>query len=68
MALTQPSEEQMEKIEKYEERLDHFNSQEGLAKAQIIVSVSELIALILKKYPMAKEMWDTLIARSDKKT
>jgi hypothetical protein len=67
MALTQPSEKQMEKIEKYEERLEHFNSQEGRAKAQIIISVSESMALILKKDPTAKEMCDRLIAEVRKK-
>jgi hypothetical protein len=65
--LTQLTNEQIERMEKYKEKLEQFNSQEGLMKAQIIISMSESMGLMLKKYPTAKEMWNALVAEVTKK-
>jgi hypothetical protein len=65
--LQQPSDKEQEKIDKFEEQMEKFQSKEGLAKAQIMTSVSESLALMLKKHVTAKDMWDGLIAEMTKK-
>jgi hypothetical protein len=67
LALARPSKDQIEEVEKYEEKLNKYNSREGRAKAQVIISVSESMGLILEKYPTAKEMWNALVTEIMKK-
>jgi chromosome condensin MukBEF ATPase and DNA-binding subunit MukB len=57
----------LKKIEKFEDHLEKYQFYEGLVKAQIATSVSELMALTLKKYKTAKEMWEELITEITKK-
>jgi hypothetical protein len=59
--------EEQEKIDKFEEWIEKFQSKEGLAKAQIVTSVSESLALMLNKHKTAKDIWDGLIVEMTKK-
>jgi hypothetical protein len=65
--LTQPSEEQQRRIDCHEEKLKEYYINEGLAKAQIVMVVSESMALRLGASPTAKAMWDTLVTEIMKK-
>jgi hypothetical protein len=65
--LTQPSEEQQRRIDRHEEKLKEYYINEGLAKAQIVMAVSESMALRLDASPTAKAMWDTLVTEITKK-
>jgi hypothetical protein len=47
--------------------LEKYNKNEGLAKAQFIMAVSESMTLRLDSCTTAKVMWDTLIAEITKK-
>ena len=47
-------------MEKAEERLEKYLSREGQVKTQIILTVSESLALMLLKKKTAKEVWETL--------
>ena len=58
---------QQERLDKYEEKLDRFNAKEGLAMAQIIISVSETMGLLLKKHLTAHQMWEALVEEMTKK-
>jgi hypothetical protein len=66
--LTQPSEEQQRQIDHHKEKLKEYYINEGLAKAQPIMAVSESMALRLDASPTAKVMWDTLVTEIMKKT
>ena len=48
-----------------EERLEKYLAREGLVKTQVIISVSESLALM--KNFTAKELWDTLVKEMTKK-
>ena len=50
-----------------EERLEKYLAREGLVKTQVIISVSESLALMLQKKSTAKELWDTLVTEMTKK-
>jgi gag-polypeptide of LTR copia-type len=54
-------------VEKAEERLEKYLAREGQVKTQIIVSVSESLALMFQKKKTAKEVWDTLVQEMTKK-
>jgi hypothetical protein len=54
-------------IDKAEEKLEKYLAREGQAKTQIIVSVSESLALMLQKQKTAKETWDALVKEMTKK-
>ena len=45
------------KVDKTEERLENYLSREGQVKTQIILSVSESLALMLQKQTTAKGTW-----------
>ena len=55
------------KVDKAEERLEKFLSREGHVKTQIILSVSESLALMLQKQKTAKDTWDALVTEMTKK-
>src|SRR3979490_183300 len=55
------------KVDKAEDRLEKYLAREGLVKTQILISVSESLALMLEKKMNAKEIWDTLVAEMTKK-
>ena len=48
-------------IERAEERREKFLAREGLVKSQVIMSVSEPLALMLQKKNTAQEVWDALV-------
>src|SRR3979490_1197163 len=54
-------------VDKSEEWLEKYLSREGQVKAQLIISVSESLALMLQKSKTAKEAWDTLVTEMTKK-
>jgi gag-polypeptide of LTR copia-type len=62
-----PTEDEEARVEKAEERLEKYLAREGQVKSQIIVSVSESLALMLQKKKTAKEVWDTLVQEMTKK-
>jgi hypothetical protein len=66
-ALKTPSDEEQRKIDCIEEKLEKYNINEGLVKAQIIIALSEFMALRLDSCTTAKAMWDTLVAEIMKK-
>ena len=51
-----------------EDRLEKDLARERLVKTQVIISVSELLALILQKKSTAKELWDALFTEMTKKS
>ena len=53
--------------DKAEERLEKYLSREGQVKTQIILSVSESLALLLQKQKTAKDTWDALVTEMTKK-
>src|SRR3979490_1155053 len=55
------------KVDKTEDRLERYLAREGQVKTQILVSVSESLALMLVKKQSAEEIWDTLVAEMTKK-
>ena len=54
-------------VDKAEERLDMCISREGQVKTQIILSVSESLALMLQKQTTAKDTCDALVTEMTKK-
>ena len=53
------SDDEEAKVDKAEERLEKYLSREGQVKTQIILSVSESLALMLQKLKTAKDThWD----------
>jgi hypothetical protein len=62
-----PTEDEGAKVDKAEERLVKYLAREGQVKTQIMVSVSESLALMLQKKKTAKEVWDTLAQEMTKK-
>jgi gag-polypeptide of LTR copia-type len=54
-------------LDKAEERLEKYLAREGQVKAQIMVSVSETLALMIQKKRSAKEVWDSLVTEMTKK-
>ena len=61
------SDDEEAKVEKAEERLEKYLSREGQVKTQIILSVSESLALMLQKQKTAKGTWDALVTEMTKK-
>ena len=61
------SDDEEAKVDKAEERLEKYLSREGQVKTQIILSVSESLALMLQKHKTAKETWDALVTEMTKK-
>ena len=59
--------EEEAKVDKAEERLENYLSREGQVKTQIILSVSESLALMLQKQKTAKDPWDALVTEMTKK-
>ena len=55
------------KVDKAEERLEKYLSREGQVKTQIILSVSESLALMLQKQKTAKDTWGALVTEMTKK-
>ena len=51
-----------------EDRLEKDLAREGLVKTQVIISVSESLALILQKKSTAKELWDAFFTEMTKKS
>ena len=61
------TEEEEAKADKAEERLEKYLSREGQVKTQIILSVSESLALMLQKQKTAKDTLDALVTEMTKK-
>ena len=61
------TEEQEILQDRAEERLEKYLAREGLVKTQVIISVSESLALMLQKKLTAKKIWDTLVIEITKK-
>ena len=61
------TEEEEAKVDKAEERLEKYLSREGQVNTQIILSVSESLALMLQKQKTAKDTWDALVTEMTKK-
>ena len=61
------TEEQEVLQDRAEERLEKYLAREGLVKTQVIISVSESLALMLQKKSTVKELWDTLVTEMTKK-
>ena len=61
------TDEEDAKVEKAEEKLEKYLSREGQVKTQIILSVSESLALMLQKQKTAKDTWDGLVNEMTKK-
>ena len=61
------TEEEEAKVDKSEERLEKYLSREGQVMTQIILSVSESLALMLQKQKTAKDTWDALVTEMTKK-
>ena len=55
------------KVDKAEERLEKYLSREGQVKTQIILSVSESLALMLQQQQTAKDTWGALVTEMTKK-
>ena len=55
------TEEEEERVEKAEDRMDKFLAREGLVKSQVIISVAEPLALMLQKKRSAQEGWEALV-------
>ena len=55
------------KVDKAEERLEKYWPREGQVKTQIILSVSESLALMLQRQKTAKDTWDALVTEMTKK-
>ena len=47
--------------------MEKYFSREGQVKTQIILSVSESLALMLQKQKIAKDTWDALVTEMTKK-
>ena len=54
-------------MERAEEKMEWFLAREGLVKSQVIMSVSEPLALMLQKKNMTQEVWDALVDEMTKK-
>jgi predicted secreted acid phosphatase len=61
------TEEETNQLDKAEERLEKYLAREGQVKAQIMVSMSEYLALMIQKKKSAKEVWDSLVTEMTKK-
>ena len=61
------TEEEEERVEKAEDRMDKFLAREGLVKPQVIISVAEPLALMLQKKRSAQEVWEALVEEMTKK-
>ena len=57
------SDDEEAKVDKAEEKLEKYLSREGQVKTQIILSVSESLALMLQRQKTAKDIWDALSLR-----
>ena len=62
------TDEEDARIERAEERMEKFLAREGLVKSQVIMSVSEPLALMLQKKNTAQEVWDALVDEMNKET
>ena len=54
-------------IESAEDRMEKLLAREGLVKSQVIISVSEPLALMLQKKNTAQEVWNALADEMTKK-
>ena len=61
------TEEEEAKVDKAEERLEKYLFREGEVKTQIILSISESLALMLQNQKTAKDTWDALATEMTKK-
>ena len=61
------TDEEEERLENAEEKMEKFLSREGSVKTQIIISVSESLVLMLQKKGSAKQVWDTLVEEMTRK-
>jgi transposase InsO family protein len=59
--------EEDSQVERAEERMEKYLAREGQVKTQIILSVSESLALMLQKMKTAREVWDSLVTEMTKK-
>ena len=55
------TEEEEERVEKAEDRMDKFLAREGLVKSQVIISMAEPLTLMLQKKRSAQEVWEALV-------
>ena len=61
------TEEEEERVEKAEDRMDKFLAREGLVKSQVIISVAEPLALMLQKKRSVQEVWEGLVEEMTKR-
>ena len=61
------TEEEEDKVDKAEGRLEKYLSREGQVRTQVILSVSESLDLMLQKQKTAKDTWDALVTEMTKK-
>ena len=61
------TEKEEAKVDNAEESLEKYLSRDGQVKTQIILSVSESLALMLQKQKTAKDTWDALVTEMIKK-
>ena len=61
------SDDEEAKVDKAEERFEKYLYREGQVKTQIILSVSESLALMLQKQKTTKDTWDALVTEMTKK-
>ena len=59
--------DEMEELEKIEEKWDLYNQREALIKAQILITIPEAMAVEIQILMTGKEMWDALCAKHEKK-
>jgi hypothetical protein len=62
-----PTDEEEARYDKAEERLEKYMARESMVKSQVVISVSESLALMLQKKGTAKDLWDALTDEMTKK-
>ena len=59
--------DEMEELEKIEEKWDLYNQCEASIKAQILTTIPEAMAIEIQSLATRKEMWDALCAKHEKR-
>ena len=61
------NEDELEELDKIEEKWDVYNQQEASIKAQILTTIPESLAIKIQALESSKKLWDTLCEKHDKK-
>ena len=59
--------DEIEELEKIEEKWDLYNQHEAMIKAQILTTIPESTAVEIQSLKTGKEMWDTLCNKHEKR-